>query len=70
MTTTTKQPGLFDSEFPRSIECAGGELSALIADLKARGAVVMGMTVICVSRYRLSLYWPEAAQSAFSSKPR
>ena len=70
MKITTKQPGLFDSEFPRSIECVGGELAALIADLKARGAVVMGMTVICLSRYRLSLYWPEVAKSAFSSNPR
>ena len=47
MNTTTKQPGLFDSEFPRSIECNGGELSAVIADVKARGAVVLGMAVIC-----------------------
>lgn len=70
MTTTAKQPGLFDAEKPRSIECAGGELLPLIADLKARGAVVAGMAVICVSRYRLSLYWPEVAKSAFPSNPR
>ena len=70
MTTTTKQPGLFDSEFPRLIECAGGELDGLINELKERGAVVMAMTVVCVSRYRLSLYWPEAAQSAFPAYPR
>jgi hypothetical protein len=65
-----KQPGLFDSEFPRLIECNGGELDGLIYDLKERGAVVMGMAVICVSRYRLSLYWPEVEKSTFPAYPR
>jgi hypothetical protein len=70
MNPTAKQPGLFDSEFPRSIECVGGELLPLIADLKARGAVVLGMTAICNANYRLALHWPNQAQSAFSSNPR
>jgi hypothetical protein len=52
------QPSLFESEFPRSLECSGAELGALLADLKARGAVVLGMASVCVSRWRLSLDWP------------
>jgi hypothetical protein len=67
MNTSTKQPGLFDSEFPRSIECGGGELSGVIADVKARGAVVLGMTAICNAHYQLALHWPNQAQSAFSA---
>ena len=70
MKTTAKQPGLFDSGFPRSIECNGGELAGVIADLKARGAVVLGMAAICNATYRLALHWPNEAQSAFSSNPR
>jgi len=55
---TAAQPTLFDREQPASIECHGSELAAVCADLKARGCVVHGMTVICPGSYRLALYWP------------
>jgi hypothetical protein len=53
------QSTLFDHEQPSVMECSGPELGALLADLKARGAVVLGMASICVSRWRLSLEWPD-----------
>jgi hypothetical protein len=44
---------------PRTLECSGSELAGLLADLKARGCIVLGMASICVSRWRLSLAWPD-----------
>ena len=51
------QAELFDVEQPRVMECAGPELGALLASLRERGAVVLGMTSICVSSWRISLEW-------------
>jgi len=68
MNTTTKQPGLFDREQPTTIECTGGELSALIADLKARGCIILGMAAICGANYRLMLHWPEPDRARFARK--
>jgi hypothetical protein len=68
--TQDKQASLFDAEKPRAIECAGGELSPLIADLRARGAVVLGMTTIRNATYRLALFWPDQAKPAFRVNPR
>jgi hypothetical protein len=45
-------------EKPGTLECSGAELVALLASLRARGAIVLGMTSICVSRWRLSIEWP------------
>ena len=57
-TKNAVQPGLFDREQPNVIECFGAELPALLASLRERGAVVLGMASVCVSRWRLSLDWP------------
>jgi hypothetical protein len=62
-----KQTSLFETEFPRSLECSGAELPALLASLRERGAVVLGMTSVCVSRWRLSLDWRNAAKARFRS---
>lgn len=66
MNTTTKQPGLFDHVQPATVECSGPELAALIADLKARGAVVLGMARLCGANYRLMLHWPEPDRARFA----
>ena len=54
------QPDLFDREQPTEIECHGGELATVCADLKARGATVWRLTVICPGSYRLQVWWPPA----------
>jgi hypothetical protein len=61
-----KQPTLFDREQPSAVECSGPELGALLASLRERGAVVLGMTSICVSSWRLSLDWPDAPKPRFN----
>ena len=61
-----KQPGLFDAEKPTSVECAGGELAGLIADLESRGCVVLGMTAVCNATYRLALRWPDQDRARFA----
>jgi hypothetical protein len=48
---------LFDRSQPAAVECSGPELGALLASLRERGAVVLGMASVCVSRWRLSLGW-------------
>jgi hypothetical protein len=53
------QADLFEAENPRLIECSGGELLPLVAGLKARGCIVLGMAAICVNRWRLTLDWPK-----------
>ena len=63
---TPKQINLFDAEQPTELECSGSELAALLTSLRARGAVVLCMTVICTSRYRLTLAWPELKQKILS----
>jgi hypothetical protein len=63
----TKQPTLFEREQPRSLECSGPELSAKLADLKTRDCIVLGMTSFCVSRWRLSLDWSNAAKPGYQS---
>jgi hypothetical protein len=57
---------LFEVERPTEVECSGSELLPLLADLKARGAVVLCMTVVCTSRYRLTLGWPRQAKNPCS----
>jgi hypothetical protein len=61
------QPSLFDAEQPAAVECAGAELSALLADLKLRGAVPFAMTAICPGRWRLFLDWHDAEKMRFRS---
>ena len=70
-----KQTDLFEAEQPSAVECSGSELAALLASLRGRGAVVLCMTVICTSRYRLTLGWPRRTppptgikESVFESK--
>jgi hypothetical protein len=46
-------------EHPASLEVAGSELVDVLASLKARGAIVCGMASVCVSRWRLSIHWPQ-----------
>jgi hypothetical protein len=58
------QPTLFDHEQPSVMECSGPELCALLASLRNRGCIVLGMTSICVSRWRLSLDWPDTTSGA------
>jgi len=55
--TAAKQPTLFDREQPRSLEVAGPELAALLADLESRGATVLNMTAIDTGRWLLLLDW-------------
>jgi hypothetical protein len=55
---TAKQFNLFEKQFPRSLECSGPDLPALLADLKTRGCIVLGMTVVKTGRWLLSLQWP------------
>jgi hypothetical protein len=57
----------YEREQPSAVECSGPELAALLADLKARGAVVLGMASICVSRWRLSLEWPDSPKAGYQS---
>jgi hypothetical protein len=64
---SAKQPSLFDHEQPAAVECAGAELSALLADLKSRGAIPFAMTAICPGRWRLSLDWRDAEKLRFGS---
>jgi hypothetical protein len=54
---------------PRTLECSGSELAGLLADLKARGCIVLGMTSICVSRWRLSLDWPDQQGTPRTGRP-
>jgi hypothetical protein len=61
----TAKPTLFDASQPRQVEVSGPDLPALLADLKTRGCIVLGMTSICVSRWRLSLDWSNAAKPGF-----
>ena len=75
MKTATKQLPLFAASRPTALECSGSELAALLASLRGRGAVVLCMTVICTSRYRLTLGWPRRTppptgikESVFESK--
>jgi hypothetical protein len=46
-TKNALQPGLFDREQTNAIECSGAELGALLASLRERGAVVLGMASVC-----------------------
>jgi hypothetical protein len=57
----TSQPTLplIDNDQPGALECSGAELITLLASLKARGAIVCGMASVCVSRWRLSIHWPQ-----------
>ena len=64
-TKNALQPGLFDREQTNAIECSGAELGALLDSLREHGAVVLGMTSVCVSRWRLSLDWRNAAKARF-----
>jgi hypothetical protein len=61
------QPSLFEIEQPRELECSGAELSALVESLRARGAIILSMTSICVSSWRLSLDWPNQSKPHFRS---
>jgi hypothetical protein len=61
------EPGLFDREQPSAIECSGTELAALLDLLRTRGCIVLGMASICVSRWRLSLEWPDTPEPRFQS---
>ena len=61
------QPSLFDREQPAAVECHGAELAALVESLRARGAIILSMTSICVSSWRLSLDWPNQSKPHFRS---
>jgi hypothetical protein len=61
------QPSLFDAEQPAAVECAGAELSALLADLKSRGAITFAMTAICPGSWRIFLDWRNAGKMGFRS---
>jgi hypothetical protein len=50
---------LFDASRPRRFECPGSQLSAKLADLKRRGAVILGMTCARPGSYTLALDWPD-----------
>jgi hypothetical protein len=52
---------------PTTLECSGAELAGLLADMKARGCIVLGMASVCVSRWRLSLDWRNTEKSRFRS---
>ena len=49
-------------EHPNQLEVSGPELLTLVEELKARGCIILGMAVTCVSSYRLSLSWPRPEQ--------
>jgi hypothetical protein len=63
--TQTTFATLRDWTRPTTVECSGAELLPLLADMKARGCIVLSMTSVCVSRWRLSLDWHNAAKSRF-----
>jgi hypothetical protein len=65
--TNAKQTSLFDASQPPEIECHGAELSALLADLKSRGAIAYGMVTTCPGSYRLLLDWHDAEKMRFGS---
>ena len=62
---TAKQTGLFDAEFPRSVECSGGELLPLVASLKASGCCVLATTVTGTSGWNLAVDWPNQPEPHF-----
>jgi hypothetical protein len=58
-------PGVRDWTQPSTLECNGAESAGLLADLKARGCIVLGMAVADVSGWRLSLDWPNQPKPHF-----
>jgi hypothetical protein len=49
-------------EHPARVECRGSELASVIDAVRAKGGIVENLTVVCVSQYRLSLFWRPATQ--------
>ncbi len=49
-------------ERPASLECQGRELLELAEELRRRGCIILGMSVTCISGYRLALAWPPPQQ--------
>jgi len=57
-------------EHPTQLEVSGPELLAVSAELKRRGCIILGMSVACVSTYRLTLAWPRPSQPALIETER
>jgi hypothetical protein len=57
-------------EQPSQVEVHGPELLTVSAELKRRGCIILGMSVACVSTYRLTLAWPQPKQPALIETER
>lgn len=66
-----RQPDLpaFADTRPTLLECDGPELQALLDDLRAKGATITSLSVVCIGRWRLCIAWPQKSSRFFPRHP-